>query len=62
MTVWVIKVLERSKSGIKFHLYANRLGSTSQVSGPCGITMEFSTFEDFCMELGIDYDHVFSLQ
>lgn len=62
MTVWVIKVLERSKSGIKFHLYANTLGATSQVSGPCGLTMEFSTFEDFCMELGIDYDHVFNLQ
>ena len=54
MSTWIIKVLEKSKSGVKFHLYANRLGATTQASGPCGITMELSTFEDFCADLGID--------
>lgn len=52
--VYLIKVQERSKTAIKFDLLANFMGRTTQVSGPCGLTMELDLFEDFCGQLGID--------
>lgn len=62
MIIWVIKIRERTGDHVLFDLFANNLGQTKKTTGPCGLTMELSTFEDFCMELGIDYDHVFNLQ
>ena len=55
---WHIKTLEQSKKHIKFHLYAG----DQQVSGPCGLTMDLSTFEDFAQNLGIDSDIVFNVK
>lgn len=54
--IYLIKVTEKSKTHIKFDLLANFMGSSVQVSGPCGLTMALDLFEDFCGQLGIDYD------
>jgi len=51
-----IEIRERSKKGIKFDLFVLDFDSRTQLTGPCGLTMELSTFEDFCDRLGIDYD------
>lgn len=58
MTTWTIRVEERSKTAIKFHLFANRNGYATAVTGPCGLSMTHSVFEDFCMELGIALENL----
>ncbi len=54
--IYEIEVIERSKKGIKFHLFTMEGESWNQLSGACGLTMELSTFDVFCERLGIDYD------
>lgn len=51
-----IEVRERSKTGIKFDLFVLDFDERKQLTGPCGLVMDFSTFQDFCDRLGIDYD------
>jgi hypothetical protein len=51
-----IEIKERAKTGIKFDLYVVDFDTRHKLTGPCGLTMDLSTFEDFCDRLGIDYD------
>lgn len=54
--IYEIEVKERSQTGIKFSLFVLDFDERTNLSGPCGLTMDLSTFRDFCDRLGIDYE------
>jgi hypothetical protein len=54
--IYEIEIRERSKKGVKFDLYLVDFDARQKLSGACGLTMDLSTFQDFCDRLGIDYE------